>query len=79
MRGDEVVGVGTIMPNFQQMHGYPLTTGWKAVSITTLYQKPLECWKQYPTHDNTIEEGSFSAWPEDRLEYDFEGKGKKTC
>jgi hypothetical protein len=65
------------MPDFKQVHGYRLTTGWKAVCITTLFVTNLECWHDYPSGEGIIEEGSFSAWPDDRLEYFFEDKGKK--
>lgn len=77
LRGTETVGLGLVMPDFEKVHGYQLTTGWKAVHITTLFVKNLECWNAYPTGGGTIEEESFSAWPDDRLEYFIEDKGEK--
>jgi hypothetical protein len=47
------------------------------VHITTLFVKNLECWNAYPTGGGTIEEESFSAWPDDRLEYFIEDTGEK--
>ena len=65
------------MPDFKQVHGYELTTGWKAVHIISLFGKKMKCWEKYPTHSNEIEEGSFSAWPEDQIMCNFEKKRKK--
>ena len=64
------------MPEFKIVHGYEIKNGWKAVCITTLFVKNLECWYKYPTGEGIIEEGSFSAWPDDRLEYFTEHEGK---
>jgi hypothetical protein len=65
------------MPTLKQVHGYSLATGWKAVSIDTLFTRNLKCWEEYPTHSKEIEQGSFSAWPESCLEEDFENDGMK--
>ena len=77
IRGNETVGLGLVMPDFEKVHGYPLTTGWKAVCIATLFVKNLECWSNYPTGEGIIEEGCFSAWPDDKLQYFIGDKGEK--
>ena len=72
------------MPDFDKVHVtsnvtvtvYPVTTGWKAVCITSLFVKNLECWSNYPTGEGIIEEGSFSAWPDDKLQYFISDKGE---
>lgn len=76
LRDNETIGLGLVMPDIKNVHGYQITTGWKAVNITTLFVKNLECWNEYPTGSGIIEEGSFSAWPDDRLEYFTKDKGE---
>ena len=76
IKGNETVGLGLVMPEFNTMHGYEIKNGWKALQITTLFVKNLECWFEYPTGEGIIEQGSFSAWPDDSLEYFTEHEGE---
>lgn len=67
MRNNVFVGTGRLMPNLKTIHGRKLTAGWVGVEVVSLKVKELECWKEYPTHSDYVEEGSFSAWREEEI------------
>lgn len=71
LRGKKIVGVGETMEELDIVHGYRIKKGWKVVCVVKLFRKNLVCWDEFPTHSGEIEEGSFSAWPEEDM------KGKK--
>ena len=46
------------------------------VEVTSLNVKELDCWKEYPTHSDYVEEGSFSAWREEEI---IVSKSERNC
>ncbi|XP_028417721.1 uncharacterized protein LOC114542174 isoform X2 [Dendronephthya gigantea] len=63
----KVVGRGIVMPNKTIVHGYKITDGWVYVEIRKLHCENVKCWDDYPTVSGEVEEGSFCAWPINKL------------